>query len=72
MLAAGSIMEAVQGFIVLLDISGYTRYVRAHNTRYVPFIGKRFKTTGDRGEVPVFEDADINEDDGEEIEEVST
>ena len=40
-------MEEVQGFIVLLDISGYTRYVRAHNTRHIPFVGKSFKTTGE-------------------------
>jgi hypothetical protein len=40
-------MEEVQGFIVLLDISGYTRYVRAHNLRFVPFVGKSFQTTGE-------------------------
>lgn len=40
-------MEEVQGFIVLLDISGYTRYVRAHNLRHVPFLGKSFQTTGE-------------------------
>ena len=40
-------MEEVRGFIVLLDISGYTRYVRAHNLRHVPFLGKSFQTTGE-------------------------
>ena len=40
-------MQEVQGFIVLLDISGYTRYVRAHNLRYVPFLGKNFQTTNE-------------------------
>ena len=36
-------MQEVQGFIVLLDISGYTRYIRSHNLRHVPGIGKRFR-----------------------------
>ena len=40
-------MQEVQGFIVLLDISGYTRYVRAHNLSYVPILGKRFKQMGE-------------------------
>lgn len=40
-------MQEVQGFIVLLDISGYTRYIRAHNLRYVPILGKYFKATGE-------------------------
>ena len=40
-------MEEVQGFIVLLDISGYTRYVRGHNLRHVPFLGKSFQSTGE-------------------------
>ena len=35
-------MQQVQGFIVILDISGYTRFVRAHNLRHVPLYGKRF------------------------------
>ena len=40
-------MQEVQGFVVLLDISGYTRYVRAHNVRYVPFLGTGFKNTNE-------------------------
>ena len=40
-------MQEVQGFIVLLDISGYTRYVRAHNLRHVPVMGKRLQTMGE-------------------------
>ena len=34
-------MREVQGFIVLLDISGYTRFVRSHNMKRVPLYGDR-------------------------------
>lgn len=40
-------MKEVQGFIVLLDISGYTRYVRSHNLRFVPGVGKHFRATSE-------------------------
>ncbi len=36
-------MQQVQGFVVLLDISGYTRFIRSHNIRHVPVIGKEFR-----------------------------
>ena len=36
-------MENKKGFIVLVDISGYTKFVRTHNTRKIPFIGKNVK-----------------------------
>jgi hypothetical protein len=36
-------MREVQGFIVLLDISGYTRFVRSHNVRQVPVYGKHLR-----------------------------
>ena len=31
-----------QGFIVLVDISGYTKFIKMHNTRKIPFLGKKF------------------------------
>jgi len=34
-------MIEVKGFIVILDISGYTRFVRSHNMKKVPFYGDR-------------------------------
>ncbi len=40
-------MQEVQGFIVLLDISGYTRYVRSHNLRFIPGVGKHFRETSE-------------------------
>lgn len=40
-------MQEVQGFIVLLDISGYTQYVRSHNLRWVPGLGKHFQATSE-------------------------
>jgi hypothetical protein len=36
-------MKEVQGFIVLLDISGYTKFVRSHNVRQVPVYGKHLR-----------------------------
>jgi len=38
-------METKKGFIVLVDISGYTKFVRTHNIGKIPFIGKNFKKT---------------------------
>ena len=32
-----------QGFIVLVDISGYTKFIRMHNVRKIPFFGKKFE-----------------------------
>ena len=40
-------MQSVEGFIVLLDISGYTRYIRSHNLRHVPVVGKHFRETSE-------------------------
>ena len=40
-------MQEVQGFIILLDISGYTRFIRSHNLRYVPGIGAQMKSTSE-------------------------
>jgi len=40
-------MRQVEGFIVLLDISGYTNYVRSHNLRFVPVVGKHFRETSE-------------------------
>ena len=40
-------MQSVEGFIVLLDISGYTRYIRSHNLRHVPVVGKHFRKTSE-------------------------
>ena len=40
-------MKEVEGFIVLLDISGYTRYVRSHNLRHIPMVGKHFRETSE-------------------------
>ena len=40
-------MEQVEGFVVLLDISGYTRFVRSHNLRHVPILGTRFRETSE-------------------------
>ena len=40
-------MKTVSGFIVLLDISGYTRFVRAHNLGVIPALGRRFQSTGE-------------------------
>jgi hypothetical protein len=40
-------MQEVQGFIVLLDISGYTRYIRSHNLRFIPGLGKHFRETSE-------------------------
>ena len=40
-------MKEVEGFIVLLDISGYTRYIRSHNLRHVPVVGKHFRETSE-------------------------
>ena len=40
-------MQQVQGFIVLLDISGYTRYVRSHSLRHVPVLGTHFRETSE-------------------------
>ena len=31
-----------QGFIVLVDISGYTKFIKMHNMRKIPFLGKKF------------------------------
>ena len=36
-------MQQVQGFIVLLDISGYTKFVRSHNVRHIPLYGKHLR-----------------------------
>ncbi len=38
-------MQNVTGFIVLADISGYTKFVRSHNMKKIPFIGKRAMET---------------------------
>lgn len=44
-------MENVKGFIVLVDISGYTKFVRMHNVRKIPFLGKNTtKTTEEHAE----------------------
>ena len=40
-------MREVKGFIVLLDISGYTRFVRSHNLRLIPGVGKHFRETSE-------------------------
>ena len=32
-----------QGFIVLVDISGYTKFIRMHKMRKIPFFGKKFE-----------------------------
>ncbi|MAY79828.1 MAG: hypothetical protein CL930_03490 [Deltaproteobacteria bacterium] len=40
-------MEQVEGFVVLLDISGYTRFVRSHNLRHIPVLGTRFRVTSE-------------------------
>ena len=40
-------MQEVEGFIVLLDISGYTRFVRSHNLRNIPVVGKHFRETSE-------------------------
>tara|TARA_B100001123_G_scaffold133716_1_gene155013 strand:+ start:1368 stop:2114 length:747 start_codon:yes stop_codon:yes gene_type:complete len=34
-------MENLEGFIVLVDISGYTKFVRSHNMKKIPFLGKQ-------------------------------
>ena len=34
-----------QGFIVLVDISGYTKFVRMHNVSKIPILGKQFGDT---------------------------
>ena len=31
-----------QGFIVLVDIIGYTKFVRMHNVSKIPILGKKF------------------------------
>lgn len=36
-------MKQAQGFILILDISGYTRFVRSHNLRHIPLYGKHFR-----------------------------
>lgn len=41
-------MENKKGFIVLVDISGYTKFVRTHNTRKIPFLGKSMKKTSEQ------------------------
>ena len=33
-------MENINGFIVLVDVSGYTKFVRTHNSKKVPVFGK--------------------------------
>ena len=44
-------MKDTKGFIVLVDISGYTKFVRSHNAQKIPFIGKQFgKTTESHAE----------------------
>jgi hypothetical protein len=40
-------VQEVEGFIVLLDISGYTRYIRSHNLRHVPVVGAHFRETSE-------------------------
>ena len=40
-------MKETKGFIVLVDISGYTKFVRSHNAQKIPFIGKQFGKTAD-------------------------
>jgi hypothetical protein len=40
-------MEQVEGFVVLLDISGYTRFVRSHNLRHIPMVGTHFRETSE-------------------------
>ena len=32
-----------QGFIVLVDISGYTKFIRMQKMRKIPFFGKKFE-----------------------------
>ncbi len=34
-------MRNAKGFIVLVDISGYTKFIRSHNAQKIPFIGKQ-------------------------------
>jgi hypothetical protein len=41
------VVQEVKGFIVLIDISGYTRYIRSHNLRHVPVVGKHFRETSE-------------------------
>tara|TARA_B100002051_G_C16648505_1_gene592617 strand:- start:705 stop:887 length:183 start_codon:yes stop_codon:yes gene_type:complete len=40
-------MDSITGFIVLADISGYTKFVRSHNMNKIPFIGKQFMKTSE-------------------------
>ena len=40
-------MRQSQGFLAIADISGYTKFVRAHNLRHVPVIGKKMRTTSE-------------------------
>jgi hypothetical protein len=38
-------MRESGGFLVLVDISGYTEFIRSHNLRSIPIVGKRMKLT---------------------------
>ncbi|PPR78662.1 MAG: hypothetical protein CFH01_00863 [Alphaproteobacteria bacterium MarineAlpha2_Bin1] len=40
-------MDNITGFIVLADISGYTKFVRSHNMKKIPFIGKQVTKTSE-------------------------
>ena len=40
-------MENNKGFIVLVDISGYTRFVRSHRVRKIPILGKQLASTNE-------------------------
>ena len=40
-------METNKGFIVLVDISGYTRFVRSHRVRKIPILGKQLASTNE-------------------------
>ena len=38
-------MRESRGFLVLVDISGYTEFIRSHNLKLVPIVGRRMKQT---------------------------
>ena len=38
-------MRASKGYLVLVDISGYTAFVRSHTMKVIPVLGKRMKHT---------------------------
>ena len=38
-------MRQTRGFLVIADISGYTKFVRAHRLRHVPIVGEMMTNT---------------------------